>query len=37
MPASMAARMIDVPSGTEIGLPSMDTVTFFSAFDGGVP
>ena len=37
IPASMAARMIDVPSGTEICLPSIDSVTFFSDSERGVP
>jgi hypothetical protein len=33
----MAARMIDVPSGTVIGLPSMVSVTIFSDREAGVP
>ena len=37
IPASMAARMTEVPSGTEIGLPSIASATFFSALDWGVP
>ena len=37
MPASIAARMIEVPSGTVTAKPSMVSVTVFSAFDAGVP
>ena len=37
VPASIAARMIDVPSGTVTCLPSMVRVTVFSAFAFGVP
>jgi hypothetical protein len=33
----MAARMIDVPSGTVTDTPSMVSVTVFVAFDFGVP
>jgi hypothetical protein len=33
----MAARMIDVPSGTVTDAPSMVSVTVFCAFDFGVP
>jgi hypothetical protein len=34
---SIAARMIEVPSGTDTCLPSIDSVTDFSVFTGGVP
>jgi len=37
IPACMAARMTEVPSGTEICLPSIASVMVFSALDGGVP
>ena len=37
MPASMEARMIDVPSGTVTVKPSTVSVTSFSDFEGGVP
>jgi hypothetical protein len=37
MLASMAARITDVPSGTEICLPSMESATFLSALEAGVP
>ena len=37
VPISIAARMIEVPSGTVICRPSMVSVTVFSAFDRGVP
>ena len=37
MPASIAARMIEVPSGTVTCLPSIVSVTVFSAFERGVP
>ncbi len=36
-PASIDARMIDVPSGTVIGLPSTVSVTCFSDSEAGVP
>src|SRR5262249_32479652 len=36
-PASIAARMIEVPSGTETSLPSMVSVTIGSDFERGVP
>ena len=36
-PASIDARMIDVPSGTVIGLPSTTSVTSFSDCEAGVP
>ena len=37
MPASIAARMIEVPSGTVISRPSIVRVTSFSDFEAGVP
>jgi hypothetical protein len=37
MPASIEARMIDVPSGTVIVNPSTVSVTSFSDFEAGVP
>ena len=37
VPSSIAARMIEVPSGTVTCWPSMVSVTVFSAFDFGVP
>ncbi len=37
VPISMAARMIEVPSGTVIWCASMVSVTIFSAFERGVP
>ena len=37
VPASMAARMIEVPSGTVTLLPSMVSVTIVSDFERGVP
>ena len=37
MPASIEARMIEVPSGTVISLPSMVSVTIFSEREAGVP
>ena len=37
IPVSIAARMIEVPSGTDTCLPSIDSVTDFSVFAGGVP
>ena len=37
VPASIAARMIDVPSGTVISWPSMVSVTIAVDLDGGVP
>ena len=37
MPASIEARMIEVPSGTETSKPSIVSVTCFSAFEAGVP
>ena len=37
VPASMAARMIEVPSGTVMLWPSMVSVTVFSDLDSGVP
>ena len=37
VPASIAARMMDVPSATVTLLPSMVSVTIFSDFDLGVP
>ena len=37
VPASIAARMIDVPSGTVTLFPSMVRVTIFSEVDSGVP
>jgi hypothetical protein len=37
VPISMAARMIEVPSGTLTSTPSMVSVTLFSAFETGVP
>ncbi len=37
MPASIAARMIDVPSGTVTSRPSMVSVTIVSEREAGVP
>ena len=37
VPASIAARMIEVPSGTVMLLPSMVSVTIVSDFERGVP
>ena len=37
VPISMAARMIDVPSGTDTAVPSMVKVTVVVARDAGVP
>ena len=37
MPASIAARMIEVPCGTVMSKPSMVSVTAFSALLAGVP
>ena len=37
IPVSIAARMIEVPSGTEICLPSMESETIFSDLERGVP
>jgi hypothetical protein len=37
MPASIEARMIEVPSGTVTSKPSTVSVTCFSAFEAGVP
>ncbi len=37
IPASIEARMIDVPSGTVISRPSMVSVTSFSEREAGVP
>ena len=37
MPVSIAARMIEVPSGTETCLPSTESVTVFSDLERGVP
>jgi len=37
MPAIRAARMMEVPSGTVISLPSMLSVTVLSDFAAGVP
>src|SRR5215510_16029792 len=37
VPASIAARMIEVPSGTVTLLPSMVSVTIASDFERGVP
>ncbi|MNH94366.1 hypothetical protein D3C73_469840 [compost metagenome] len=37
MPASIEARMIDVPSGTVMARPSMVSVTCLSERDAGVP
>ena len=37
VPASMAARMIEVPSGTVMLCPSMVRVTIASDFERGVP
>ena len=37
IPASMEARMIDVPSGTVTVKPSTVSVTCFPAFEAGVP
>jgi hypothetical protein len=38
MPASIAARMIDVPSGTVISRPSIVSVTWaFRICEAGVP
>ena len=36
-PPSMAARMIEVPSGTVTERPSTVSVTVFCACDAGVP
>ena len=37
VPTSIAARMMEVPSGTVTDVPSMVRVTIFSDFDSGVP
>ena len=37
VPTSIAARIIDVPSGTCTDMPSMVTATSVSAFERGVP
>ncbi len=37
MPASIEARMMEVPSGTVISFPSMVSVTIFSEREAGVP
>ena len=37
MPASIAARMIEVPSGTVTARPSIVSVTIVSAVTAGVP
>ncbi len=37
MPASIEARMIEVPSGTVTSLPSMVSVIIFSEVLAGVP
>ena len=37
MPVSIAARMIEVPSGTVTCLPSIVSVTVFSDLERGVP
>jgi len=37
MPLSMAARMMEVPSGTVTRSPSMVSVTCFCAPEAGVP
>ena len=37
VPISIAARMIEVPSGTVTVAPSMVSVTVFSALEAGVP
>ena len=37
VPISIAARMIDVPSGTVTLCPSIVSVTSFEDFDSGVP
>jgi hypothetical protein len=37
VPSSIAARMIDVPSGTVTSTPSMVSVTVFSDLEAGVP
>jgi hypothetical protein len=37
VPISIAARMIEVPSGTVTDCPSIVSVTDFSDFDFGVP
>ena len=37
VPASIAARMIEVPSGTVMLWPSMVSVTIVSDFERGVP
>ncbi len=37
VPISIAARMIEVPSGTLTSTPSMVSVTSFTAFEAGVP
>ncbi len=36
-PSSLAARMIEVPSGTETFAPSIVSVTIFSDLEAGVP
>ena len=36
-PTSMAARMMDVPSGTSTFMPSMTRATSFSDLEAGVP
>ena len=37
VPISIAARMIEVPSGTVMVCPSMVSVTVFSLLESGVP
>ena len=37
VPTSIAARMIEVPSGTCTGMPSIVSATVASAFERGVP
>jgi hypothetical protein len=37
VPISIAARMIDVPSGTVTSVPSIVSVTNFSDLEAGVP
>jgi hypothetical protein len=37
VPAAIAARMIEVPSGTVTGRPSMVSVTIGSDLEAGVP
>ena len=37
VPSSIAARMMEVPSGTVTEAPSMLSVTVFSALERGVP